>query len=59
MVHSREMTSGTVKGKKIWVFSVRFGACSDVTQGRTDPTLLDSDSNVCFHAHKIVHFVIP
>ena len=53
------MTSGTVKGKKIWVFSVRFGACSDVTQGRTDPTLLDSDWNVCFHAHKIVHFVIP
>ena len=48
MVQSRKMTSGTVKGKKISVIFVRFEACSDVTLGRMDLTLLDCDSNVYF-----------
>ena len=34
------MTSGTMKGNKFSFTSVRFQACSEITLGREDPTLL-------------------
>jgi len=40
MVQSQKMTSGTMKGNKLSFTSVRFQACSEITLGREDPTLL-------------------